>query len=132
MLKLAARTGRAKPSAIMVIAETAKQLKAEGKDVVNFSIGVPNFLPGDHVYQAVRDWMPRDSGGYGSNRGAPMPSPAFFASPRHTCPADRYMRQVARSVTPHRSVVRPCVRYARGSLMPSWNEVRTSGWVLRG
>jgi aspartate aminotransferase len=71
MPRLATRTGRAKPSAIMVIAEKAKQLKVEGKDVVNFSIGVPNFLPGDHVYQAVRDWTSRDSGAYGSNRGAP-------------------------------------------------------------
>ena len=71
MPKLATRTARAKPSAIMVIAEKAKQLKADGKDVVNFSIGVPNFLPGDHVYQAVRDWTSRDSGAYGSNRGAP-------------------------------------------------------------
>ena len=79
MLKLATRTGRAKPSAIMVIADKAKQLKAEGKDVVNFSIGVPNFLPGDHVYQAVRDWMPRDSGGYGTNRGAPALLDAIVA-----------------------------------------------------
>ena len=71
MPRLATRTGRAKPSAIMVIADKAKQLKAEGKDVVNFSIGVPNFLPGDHVYQAVRDWTARDSGAYGTNRGAP-------------------------------------------------------------
>ncbi|MGH8235003.1 MAG: pyridoxal phosphate-dependent aminotransferase [Rhodanobacteraceae bacterium] len=71
MLKLAARTGRAKPSAIMIIADTARQLKAEGKDVVNFSIGVPNFLPGEHVYAAVREWMPADSGGYGTNRGSP-------------------------------------------------------------
>jgi aspartate aminotransferase len=55
----------------MVIADTAQQLKADGKDVVNFSIGVPNYLPGEHVYQAVRDWTSRDSGAYGSNRGAP-------------------------------------------------------------
>jgi aspartate aminotransferase len=79
MPKLAARTGRAKPSAIMLIADTARQLKADGKDVVNFSIGVPNFLPGDHVYQAVRDWMPRDSGGYGTNRGAPALLDAIVA-----------------------------------------------------
>jgi aspartate aminotransferase len=79
MPKLAARTGRAKPSAIMVIAETAKQLKASGKDVVNFSIGVPNFLPGNHVHQAVRDWTARDSGGYGSNRGAPALLDAIVA-----------------------------------------------------
>ncbi|HEX5352442.1 MAG TPA: aminotransferase class I/II-fold pyridoxal phosphate-dependent enzyme, partial [Rhodanobacteraceae bacterium] len=84
MLKLAARTGRAKPSTIMLIADKAKQLKAEGKDVVNFSIGVPNFLPGDHVYQAVRDWMPRDSGGYGSNRGAPALLDAIASHFRHS------------------------------------------------
>jgi aspartate aminotransferase len=71
MPKLAVRTSRAKPSAIMVIADTAKQLKADGKDVVNFSIGVPNFLPGEHVYQAVRDWTQHDSGGYSTNRGVP-------------------------------------------------------------
>ncbi|MBN8737461.1 MAG: pyridoxal phosphate-dependent aminotransferase [Xanthomonadales bacterium] len=71
MPRLATRTGRAKPSAIMVIADKARQLKAEGKDVVNFSIGVPNFLPGEHVYAAVRDWTQHDSGAYGSNRGSP-------------------------------------------------------------
>ena len=79
MPKLAARTGRAKPSAIMLIADTARQLKAEGKDVVNFSIGVPNFLPGEHVYAGVREWMPRDSGGYGTNRGAPALLDAIVA-----------------------------------------------------
>jgi aspartate aminotransferase len=71
MPRLAARTARAKPSAIMIIADTARQLKAEGKDVVNFSIGVPNFLPGEHVYAAVRDWTAHDSGSYGTNRGSP-------------------------------------------------------------
>jgi aspartate aminotransferase len=70
MLKLAERMGRAKPSAIMAVADKAKQLKAEGRDIVSFSIGVPNFLPGEHVYAAVRDALAKDSGQYGSNRGA--------------------------------------------------------------
>jgi len=70
MLKLAARMGRAKPSAIMAVAEKAKQLKAEGRDIVSFSIGVPNFLPGEHVYAAVREALSKDSGQYGSNRGS--------------------------------------------------------------
>ncbi|CAM5309732.1 Malate dehydrogenase [Rhodanobacter lindaniclasticus] len=43
MPQLAQRVGRAKPSAIMVIAEKAKQLKAAGRDIISFSIGVPNF-----------------------------------------------------------------------------------------
>jgi len=70
MLKLAERMGRAKPSAIMAVAEKAKQLKAAGRDIVSFSIGVPNFLPGEHVYAAVRDALAKDSGQYGSNRGS--------------------------------------------------------------
>ncbi|HTD28811.1 MAG TPA: pyridoxal phosphate-dependent aminotransferase, partial [Xanthomonadaceae bacterium] len=62
MLKLAQRVGRAKPSAIMVVAEKAKRLKAEGRDIISFSIGVPNFLPGPHVYEAVRKALDHDSG----------------------------------------------------------------------
>ena len=52
MPQLARRIGRAKPSAIMQVAEKAKRLKAEGRDIISFSIGVPNFLPGEHVYAA--------------------------------------------------------------------------------
>lgn len=69
MPKLAARVGRAKPSVIMQVADKAKKLKAEGRDIISFSIGVPNFLPGEHVYAAVRDALNHDSGQYGSNRG---------------------------------------------------------------
>lgn len=79
MLKLAERMSRAKPSAIMVIADKAKRLKAEGRDIISFSIGVPNFLPGEHVYAAVRDALGRDSGQYGSNRGADALLDAFLA-----------------------------------------------------
>ena len=78
MLKLARRMSRAKPSAIMVIAEKAKQLRAAGRDIINFSIGVPNFLPGEHVYEAARAALSSDSGQYGSNRGAPELIQAFL------------------------------------------------------
>ena len=50
MPTLARRIGRAKPSAIMLVAEKAKKLKAEGRDIISFSIGVPNFLPGEFVF----------------------------------------------------------------------------------
>ncbi|HEY1069361.1 MAG TPA: aminotransferase class I/II-fold pyridoxal phosphate-dependent enzyme [Thermomonas sp.] len=60
---------RAKPSVIMQVAEKAKRLKAEGRDIISFSIGVPNFLPGPHVYEAARQAVDKDSGQYGSNRG---------------------------------------------------------------
>jgi aspartate aminotransferase len=78
MPQLAHRVGRAKPSAIMVIAEKAKQLKAAGRDIISFSIGVPNFLPGEHVYAAARESLSHDSGQYGSNRGAEALLDAFL------------------------------------------------------
>jgi len=79
MPKLARRIGRAKPSAIMLVAEKAKQLKADGRDIISFSIGVPNFLPGEHVYAAARDALAKDSGQYGSNRGSDALLDAFLA-----------------------------------------------------
>ena len=78
MPKLAQRVGRAKPSAIMLIADKAKRLKSEGRDIISFSIGVPNFLPGQHVYDAVRRALDHDSGQYGSNRGANEMLDAFL------------------------------------------------------
>jgi aspartate aminotransferase len=78
MPNLAARMSRAKPSAIMAVAEKAKALKAAGRDIVSFSIGVPNFLPGDHVYAAARDALGKDSGQYGSNRGPDALLDAFL------------------------------------------------------
>ncbi len=79
MPQLARRIGRAKPSAIMLVAEKAKRLKAEGRDIISFSIGVPNFLPGDHVYAAAREALANDSGQYGNNRGADALVDAFLA-----------------------------------------------------
>lgn len=70
---------RAVPSAIMAVAEKAKALKAQGRDIISFSIGVPNFLPGEHVYAAAHQALDRDSGNYGSNRGPDGLLDAFLA-----------------------------------------------------
>ena len=78
MPQLARRMGRAKPSAIMLVAEKARQLKAQGRDIISFSIGVPNFLPGAHVYAAARAALDGDSGQYGSNRGSDALLDAFL------------------------------------------------------
>ncbi|MEZ5545001.1 MAG: aminotransferase class I/II-fold pyridoxal phosphate-dependent enzyme [Lysobacteraceae bacterium] len=78
MPQLARRMGKARPSAIMLVAEKARKMKAEGRDVVNFSIGVPNFLPGEHVYAAARAALDADDGLYGSNRGADALLDAFL------------------------------------------------------
>ncbi|MCB1590757.1 MAG: aminotransferase class I/II-fold pyridoxal phosphate-dependent enzyme, partial [Xanthomonadales bacterium] len=80
MLTLAARMSRAQPSAIMEIAMKAKRLAAQGRDIISFSIGVPNFLPGPHVYEAAAAALQHDSGQYGSNRGADALLDAYLTS----------------------------------------------------
>ena len=82
MPMLAARMSRARPSAIMVIADKAKKLKAAGKDIISFSIGVPNFLPGAHVYAAAHEALEHDSGQYCSNRGSDALLDAFLKHQR--------------------------------------------------
>lgn len=79
MPALAQRMSRAKPSAIMQIVEKTRQMKAAGREVISFSIGVPNFLPGPHVYAAARAALEHDSGQYGSNRGPDALLDAFLA-----------------------------------------------------
>lgn len=69
MPQFARRMGQAKPSAIMLIAQKARALNAQGRDIISFSIGVPNFLPGEHVYAAARQALEHDSGQYGPGRG---------------------------------------------------------------
>ena len=78
MPKLAQRMSRARPSAIMLIAKKAQLLKSEGQDIINFSIGVPNFLPGAHIYAAAHEALLHDSGQYGSNRGSDRLLDAFL------------------------------------------------------
>ena len=78
MPQLARRMGRAKPSAIMAVAEKAKALKAAGRDIISFSIGVPNFLPGDHVYAAARERWRRIPASTAANRGSDALLDAFL------------------------------------------------------
>ncbi len=69
MPHLASRMSNAKASVIMQIAEKAKKLKQDGRDIISFSVGVPNFLPAKHVYQAAREALENDSGQYLPGRG---------------------------------------------------------------
>jgi len=98
MPQFARRIGRAKPSAIMLVADKAKRLKAEGRDIVNFSIGVPNFLPGQHVYAAAREALVNDSGQYGSNRGSDALLDAFLAHLQRAGMADYGRANIATGI----------------------------------
>jgi aspartate aminotransferase len=77
---LANRLQALQPSPIIVVANAARALKAEGKPVVSLSIGVPGFLPPKHVYEAAHAAVDTDSGDYLPGRGSPALVKAFTES----------------------------------------------------
>lgn len=79
MPTLAPRMFKARPSSIMQVVEKTNALKAAGRHIISFSIGVPNFLPAQHVYDAAHQAVDNDPGIYQPNRGTKELVNAFIA-----------------------------------------------------
>src|SRR5439155_16878658 len=58
-LKLAARLGAVKPSAVFAVAAEAAALRAQGRDVIDLSAGEPDFDTPEHVKAAAREALAR-------------------------------------------------------------------------
>ena len=65
-------------SPIVAINMKAKALAKEGREIFNFSIGVPGFLPPQHVYEAATKAVNEDSGAYLSSAGSDELRGAFL------------------------------------------------------
>ena len=68
-MQIAKRVQGVQRSPILEMAAMAASLRAEGQKIIDLSIGVPNYLPGPHVYQAAHQALDLDSGKYGQPRG---------------------------------------------------------------
>ena len=77
MPQLSSRLKNSKPSPIVAINTKAGEFKAAGKSIINFSIGVPNFLPPKHVYDAAKEAIDNDAGSYLPPKGTPSLLEAF-------------------------------------------------------
>lgn len=65
-------------SAIVAINMKAKALAKEGREIFNFSIGVPGFLPPKHVYDAAKEAVDEDTGSYLPSGGSELAREAFI------------------------------------------------------
>ncbi len=70
MPSFAKKMGDVSPSVIVQISNKARELKKSGKDVISFSIGIPNFLPAKHIYEAAHAAIDNDTGTYLPCRGS--------------------------------------------------------------
>ncbi|RBI61299.1 pyridoxal phosphate-dependent aminotransferase [halophilic archaeon] len=65
------RIQRVEPSATLAISSLASQLESEGKDVVDLSVGEPDFPTPDNVVEAGKEAMDAGHTGYTPSKGVP-------------------------------------------------------------
>lgn len=68
-MKLAKRVGRIQPSPTLAITNKAKQMKAQGIDVVGFGAGEPDFDTPDHIKAAAKKALDDGYTKYTPSRG---------------------------------------------------------------
>ncbi|MFC6732302.1 MULTISPECIES: pyridoxal phosphate-dependent aminotransferase [unclassified Haladaptatus] len=71
-MKFADRVKRVEPSATLAISNLASELAADGVDVVNLSVGEPDFPTPENVIQAGKDAMDAGHTGYPPSNGIPQ------------------------------------------------------------
>jgi aspartate aminotransferase len=65
------RVGRVEPSATLAISNLASELEAEGADVVDLSVGEPDFPTPENIVRAGKDAMDAGHTGYTPSNGIP-------------------------------------------------------------
>ena len=54
MNQLSQRLNRLSPSATLAMSQKSNELKAQGVNVINMSVGEPDFTPPDHIKEAAK------------------------------------------------------------------------------
>ncbi|MCL9814942.1 pyridoxal phosphate-dependent aminotransferase [Natranaeroarchaeum aerophilus] len=70
-MDFADRVERVEPSATLAISDLASQLEAEGADVVDLSVGEPDFPTPENIVEAAKDAMDAGHTGYAPSNGVP-------------------------------------------------------------
>ncbi|MGM0605937.1 MAG: pyridoxal phosphate-dependent aminotransferase [Halobacteriota archaeon] len=65
------RVGRVEPSATLAISNLASELEAQGEDVVNLSVGAPDFPTPDNVTRAAKEALDAGHTSYTPSNGIP-------------------------------------------------------------
>ena len=71
-MDFASRVERVEPSATLAISNKAAELEAEGKDVVDLSVGEPDFDTPENIKDAAKDALDAGHTGYTSSNGIPV------------------------------------------------------------
>lgn len=96
--KLATRVGQIAPFQVMAVLARAKQLEAQGDDVIHLEIGEPDFVAVDAVGDAGVSAIQEGKTGYTSATGLPELKKAI---------SEDYLRRYQVDVSPERIIITP-------------------------
>jgi len=88
-MDFADRVERVEPSATLAISQAANELEAEGADVVDLSVGEPDFPTPENIVEAVKDALDAGHTGYAPSNGVPELKEAI-ADKLHADGLDQY------------------------------------------
>lgn len=100
---LSQRAATGKPSMTLLITAKAKKLKAEGKDVISFAAGEPDFKTPPHICEAAKRAIDEGLHGYTPNAGLPALREAVCA---------RFRQDIGVSYTPEEVLVSSGAKYS--------------------
>ncbi len=100
---LSARAAAGKPSMTLAITAKAKAMKAEGKDVVSFAAGEPDFKTPGHICEAAKKAIDDGLHGYTPNPGMPKLKEAV---------CQRHERELGLTYTPAEILVSPGAKFS--------------------
>jgi aspartate aminotransferase len=69
MIQLSKVIGKIPPSSTLVAAARANKLRAEGRDIISFTVGEPDMPTPDHIKAAAREALDRNETRYTSSNG---------------------------------------------------------------
>ena len=98
MPRIAERLSRVQPSATVAISAKAAQLKAEGKDILSFSMGEPDFGTPDHIIDGADRAMRAGATRYTAATGTPELKKAILATSERRRGVKHELNEVAVSV----------------------------------
>ncbi len=103
MKPLSRRLGRTEPSATLAVSERARQLRAQGRDVVALAGGDPDFPTPGHIVAAAAAAMSSGDTHYPPSRGRPALVEAIV---------DKLARENGVAVRPNQVIVTPGAKWA--------------------
>ena len=114
---LAHAFARRPPSPTLAVSEKARQLKAQGRDVIDLGGGDPDFITPAHIRQAAADAMNAGDTHYVASNGTPALRNALAAKLSRTTGSPTIP---SRSSSPPAASRRFLRRHAGDSSKPGW------------